>query len=125
VRQEEQQPLVHVLAEQAGAFLGARGAEGEHLAAERTEVLRLAVGVRALDPRNALGVVPAVEEAFHRFRDVFPAVFAQPCGELTIVSSEDLGKMGAEEPLQRACAPRAVRAWGCRIHGQRELVCHA
>jgi hypothetical protein len=40
VRQEEQQPLVHVLAEQEGAFLGARGAEVEHLAAERTEVLR-------------------------------------------------------------------------------------
>jgi hypothetical protein len=27
--------------------------------------------------------------------------------------------------LLRASAPRAVRARGCRIHGQRELVCHA
>ena len=33
--------------------------------------------------------------------------------------------MNAEEPLQRACAPRLVGARGRRIHGQRELVCHA
>ena len=59
VGQEEQQPLVHVLAEQEGAFLGARGAEVEHLAAERTEVVGLTVRIGTLDPRDALCVVPA------------------------------------------------------------------
>jgi len=96
----------------------------ENLAAERAEVLRLALGVRALDPGDALGVVPATQEPFHRLRDALLPVLAESYGELRVVLSGQLGEMGAEKPLQRACAPRAVSARGCRFQGQRELVCH-
>jgi hypothetical protein len=70
-------------------------------------------------------VVAADKEAFHGFCDALLTVLAEPYGELSLVASEQLGKMGSEEPLQRACAPRAVRARCIRIHGQSELACHA
>jgi len=41
VRQSQQQPLVHALSEQQGAFLGTGRAEVENLAAEGTEVIDL------------------------------------------------------------------------------------
>jgi hypothetical protein len=98
------------LAEEQGALLGASRTQAvqwpaqgmEHLAAEGAPILGLAVRVNA-----------------------FQAVLAQPCGELNVVSPEEVGKMGGEEPLQRACAPLAVGARGRRIQGQRQLVCHA
>ena len=46
-------------------------------------------------------------------RSVFDA-FAQRYGELSVVSPEEFGKMGAEKPPQRACAPLAVGGRGCR-----------
>ena len=62
VRKQAQQRLIHVLAEQEPAFLGARGAEAVRLpalwaklfAAEGSDVVGFAVGIGALDPRDAL-----------------------------------------------------------------------
>ena len=68
VRQLQQQPLVHVLSEQQGAFLGR--AEVENLAAEGTEVFSPAVGVGAVGAGYAypggslrLGIVVTLKSA--------------------------------------------------------------
>ena len=76
------------LAEKQRAFLGTGRTQMEDLAAKRSEVVRFTFRIGALDPRDALRVVPAIQEAFHGLRDALPAEPAQPCGELRIVSRE-------------------------------------
>ena len=74
--------LVGVLAEEQGALLRARGARVKDLAGEGTEELGLAVRVCALDLGDALGVVPAVQEALDGPGDAVSPELAQPRGEL-------------------------------------------
>jgi len=80
---------------------------------------------RRTAPHYPLCVVPAVQEPLHGLRDALLTARTQSSGELRVVSTEELEKMGTEDPLQRARAPRAAGARGCRIQGQRQLVCHA
>jgi hypothetical protein len=54
VRKHEQRPLVHVLAEEQGAFLGAGGAEVKDLAAEGTKVVRFVARVKECVPHSDL-----------------------------------------------------------------------
>ena len=73
VGEAKQEPLVHVLAEEQRAFLGAGRTQMEDLAAEGSEVVCFASRIGALDPREALRVVPAIQEALHGLRDTLPA----------------------------------------------------
>jgi hypothetical protein len=73
VGEAQQKLLVHVLAKQKGPFLRARGAEMEDLTTEGAEVLEPTAGIGALDPGDALGVVPAFQEAAHRLGDPLQA----------------------------------------------------
>ena len=72
VRKAKQELLVHVLAEQQGALLRAGGTHMKDLAAEGSEVVRFTFRIGALDPRDALRVVPTVQEALHGLRDALP-----------------------------------------------------
>lgn len=123
--QAEEEPLVGVRAEEQGALLRAgRNYVGDREGNGAEEPGR-AVRVRAPDSGDALRVVSTVQEALHGLRDALPAEAAQPRGELRLVACEELGEVGAEQPLKRASSPLAVGARGLRIQGQRELVCHA
>jgi hypothetical protein len=73
VGQCQQEPLVHVLRELEGPFLRAGRAEIERLTGERPEVFILAVRIRALDARDALGVVAAENELLHHLGDPLDA----------------------------------------------------
>jgi len=55
VRKQEQQPLVHVLAKEDGALLGAGGAQVEHLATERAEVVGFTFRIGALNATDYRG----------------------------------------------------------------------
>ena len=72
----------------------------EYLAAERAEVFVLTFGVGTRNPCDALAVVAAHQEAFYGLCDALLPVLTEPCGKLSVVSFEQLGKMGSEEPLQ-------------------------
>ena len=73
VGQGQQEPLVHVLREQEGPFLGTGRAEIERLAGERPEVFILTVRIRALDPGDALRMVAAENELLHHLGDPLDA----------------------------------------------------
>jgi len=66
------------------------------LTAERAEVFVLTFGVGTRNPCDALAVVAAHQEAFHGLCDALLPVLTQPFGELSVVSFEQLGRMGSE-----------------------------
>ena len=113
VRQPQQELLVDVLSQKQGALLGARGTEVEDAAAEGAEVIQSAVGVCALDSGDTPAIVAAGEEPLHRPVDPLEAELPELLGELGLVAGEELGEVGTEEPLERACSPLAVGARGC------------
>jgi hypothetical protein len=73
VGESKQEPLVHILAEQQGALLGAGRTQMEDLAAEGSKAVRFTFRIGALNPRDSLRVVPAVQQASHGLRDALPA----------------------------------------------------
>ena len=73
MRQGQQEPLIHVLREQEGPFLGTGRAEIERLAGERPEAFMLAVGIGALDACDALSIVAAENELLHHLGDALEA----------------------------------------------------
>jgi hypothetical protein len=108
VGQPQQKLLVHVLAKQKGPFLRARGAEVEYFAAERAEVFGFAFWIGALDPGDAVGVVPAFQEAAHRFGDPLHAELSQSFGEVSLIARTELREVRAEQILQRVDSPLVV-----------------
>ena len=78
------------------------------LAGEGAEELGLAVRVCALDLGDALGVVPAVQEALDGPGDAVWSELAKPRGELGLIAFEQFGEMSAEQPLQ--LTPRGIVA---------------
>ena len=96
----------------------------EDAAAEGPEVLQSAVGVGALDPGDTPAVVAAAQKALHCLGDPLQAELSESLGELSLVAGDELGEVGAEQPLERADSPLAVGAGGRRIQGQRQLVGH-
>jgi hypothetical protein len=81
VGEAKQEMFVHVLAEEQRAFLGTGRTQSvqqpdqgmEDLAAEGSGVVCFASRIGALDPREALRVVPAIQEALHGLRDALTA----------------------------------------------------
>jgi len=122
--QPQQKLLVHVLAKQKGPFLRSRGAEVEDLTTEGAQVLDPTAGIRALDPGDALGVVPAFQEAAHRLGDPLQAELSLTLGEVSPIARTELREVRAEQTLQGADSSLAVIPWGCRIQGQHQLVGH-
>jgi hypothetical protein len=121
VGQAQQKALVHVLAEQKGAFLETGWAELEDLAAEESGVFGAAIGVGAVDARHALAAVAAVEKSLYSFVDARQAGATQAACVVRIVVGRKLREMGAEQPLQKGGAPLPVGTWrACRkLEGQR------
>ena len=97
VRQLQQQPLVHVLSEQQGAFLGTGRTEVENLAAEGK----------------------------YSARQLLQTGAAQSARVIDLVASGELGEVGAEQPLQRVGAPLPVGAWGCGLRLESQRVGHS
>jgi hypothetical protein len=86
----------------------------EDLATEGSEVVRFTFRIGALDPRDALRVVPAIQEALHGLRDALPAKPAQPRGELCLVAGEEpcggVARRSAVQPEAPSQAPMHLRA---------------
>jgi len=76
------------------------------------EVAAILTDRLTLNPRDALGVVPAVQEPL------------QPGGIRALISCAELREVGTEQPLQRVGAPLAVCAGRRRIQREGQLVCH-
>ena len=115
VRQPQQELLVHVLAQQEGALLGAGGTEVEDAAAEGAEVLQAAVGVGTVDSCDTPAVVTATQKALHRLGDPLEAELSESLGELSVIAGDQLGEVGTEKPLEGARSPLAAGAGGRRI----------
>ena len=64
----------------------------------------------AADPRDALGVVPAVKEPLHGRADPLEPEPPEALGEVSFMAGVQVGEVGAEKPLERTCAPLAVDA---------------
>ena len=110
VRQCQQEPLVHVLREQEGPFLGTGRAEIERLAGERPEVFMLAVGIGALDACDALIVVAAENDLLHHFRHALDAETPVDHGMLGFVLIGDALKMLLEQTLEGIDPARLVHS---------------
>jgi hypothetical protein len=93
-------------------------------ATERPEVLQSAVWVGALNPGNTPAVVAAAQKALHCLGDPLQPELSESLGELSLITGDELGEVGAEQPLQRADSPLAVGAGGGRNQGQGQLVGH-
>jgi len=96
----------------------------EDAATERPEVLQSAVWVGALNPGNTPAVVAAAQKALHCLGDPLQPEPSESLGELSLITGDELGEVGAEQPLQRADSPLVVGAGGRRNQGQRQLVGH-
>jgi hypothetical protein len=93
----------------------------EDAATERPEVLQLAVWVGALNPGSTPAVVAA---ALHCLGDPLQPELFESLGELSLITGDELGEVGAEQPPQRADSPLVAGAGGRRNQGQRQLVGH-
>jgi hypothetical protein len=96
----------------------------EDAATERPEVLQSAVWVGALNPGNTPAVVAAAQKALHCLGDPLQPELSESLGELSLIAGDELGEVGAEQPLQRADSPLVVDAGGRRIQAERQLVAH-
>jgi hypothetical protein len=108
VRQGQQEPVLHVLREQEGSFLGAGRAEIEPLTGEWPEVFELAVGIGALDTGDTLGIVAAEDELFYYFRDSLDAEAAVDAGKLRFILASEALKMFLEQKLDGVDPSRLI-----------------
>ncbi len=109
VSQCQQEPLVHVLREQEGPFLGTGRAEIERLAGERAEVLVLAVGIGALDACDSLIVVAAENELLHHLDDTLDSESAIDDRVVVFILISQALKMLLEQKLKGTDPARLVR----------------
>ena len=72
------------------ALLRAGGAQVKDFAGKGAEIFRPAFRIGALDPGDALLVVPAVQEPLHRFDDALKAERSQALGELGLMAGDEL-----------------------------------
>ena len=86
----------------------------EDAATERPEVLQSAVWVGALNPGNAPAVVAAAQKALRCLGDPLQPELSESLGELSLIAGDELGEVGAEQPLQRADSPLVVGAVASR-----------
>ena len=117
VREPQQQPLVHVLAEQQGALPRAGRAKVEDLTREGTEVLGSAIGVGAAAAGHPLGIVDGQGDALQ-------AGVSQPAGVVGLEAGSKLGEVAAEQPLQRVGAPLSLGSRWCRLQPEGRRICH-
>ena len=96
----------------------------ENGATEGAEVLRPTAWVRASDTGDAPAIVATGEEPLHGLRDPLKAELPEAFGELGIVTSDELGEVISEEPLEGARASLAVGPRRGRIQREGELVGH-
>jgi hypothetical protein len=78
----------------------------------------------AANPRDALCVVPAVQEPLYGRADPLEPEPPEALGEVSFIAGVQVGEVGAEKLLERTCAALAVGAGWRRIQGQGHLVCN-